>query len=136
MEQRSVSHRSTLLHRTRSYGCRKASPSRRCVFLVPREIHALSYRELQGREKGKADWVGCRTSEWGLVSGKLGEMKLGIALTTQIKRASMGGKSGLMMIHRHSRNKRCGDGRHRTWPWGSNVEWEIYVHVLRDPLGI
>jgi len=86
--ERLVGHRSTLLH-VPLYGklwLSKASPGGRRVFLVPREMHVISYGRIPGREKGKAVLgVACRTSEWGLISGKPREKKVGTALTTQIR---------------------------------------------------
>jgi len=67
--ERLVGQRSTLLHVPpyRKLRLSKASPGRRRVFLVTREMHAISYQRIPGREKGKAVLdVGCRTSEWAL----------------------------------------------------------------------
>ena len=60
--------------------------------------------------------------------------KLEIALTTQIKRADAPwGEIEFDDVHRHSRNKRCGEGMEgQHWSWGSNLMWEIYDNVLRD----
>ena len=50
-------------HCTGRYGCRKESPSRRRAFLVPREIHARSYRTTSGAEEGRGGIrLGGRTS--------------------------------------------------------------------------
>ena len=87
-------------HYTGNYGCRKASPSRRRAFLVPREIYALLYRRTPGVGEEKSG-IGCRQSNVGvgprLKKTQRNETCDRVDYPDNESIYSMGGKSGWMM---------------------------------------